>query len=108
MPLILVSAEKTCAFNNNKLFKRFKEKLAVTPGAITCIPALVHEKMEIVTLRTRMFIVVYTSSHRRHQKFQWEGGPRGGSFQGGGVRFSRSFFPGTLKQKLLFLLMILH
>ena len=43
MPLILVSAEKTCAFNNNKLFKRFKEKLAVTPGAITCIPALVHE-----------------------------------------------------------------
>ena len=26
-------------FNNNKLFKKFKEKLAVTPGAITCIPA---------------------------------------------------------------------
>ena len=35
----LVSAENTCTFNNNKLFKKFKEKLAVTPGAITCIPA---------------------------------------------------------------------
>ena len=46
--------------------------------------------------------------HRGHQKFQWEGGPRGGNFQGGGVRFSRSIFPGTLKQELLFLLMILH
>lgn len=43
MPLILVSAEKTCAFNNNKLFKRFKEKLAVTPGAITVhVVAWVH------------------------------------------------------------------
>ena len=58
MPLILVSAEKTCAFNNKKLFKRFKEKLAVTPGAITCIPALVHEKMEIVTLHTRMLFIL--------------------------------------------------
>ena len=28
-----------CTFNNNKLFKKFKEKLAVTPGAITCILA---------------------------------------------------------------------
>ena len=37
---------------------------------------------------------VYTSPHRGHQKFQWEGGPRGGNFQGGGVRFSRSFFQG--------------
>ena len=37
-----VSAENTCTFNNNKLFKKFKQKLAVTPGAITCIPALVH------------------------------------------------------------------
>ena len=34
----LVSAENTCTFNNNKLFKKIKEKLAVTPGAIiTCI-----------------------------------------------------------------------
>ena len=101
MPLILVSAEKTCAFNNNKLFKRFKEKLAVTPGAITCIPALVHEKMEIVTLHTRMFIVVYTSSHRRHQKFQWEGGPRGGNFQGDWVRFSRSFLSRDFETRII-------
>ena len=35
---------------------------------------------------------VYTSPHGGHQKFQWEGGPRGGNFQGGGVWFSRSFF----------------
>ena len=34
----LVSEEHTCTFNN-KLFKKFKAKLAVTPGAITCIPA---------------------------------------------------------------------
>ena len=54
----LVSAENTCTFNNNKLFKKFKEKLAVTPGAITCIPALVHEKMEIVTLHTRMWFIL--------------------------------------------------
>ena len=52
--------------------------------------------------------VVYTSPHGGHQKFQREGGPKGGNFQGGGVRFSRFFFPGTLKQELLFLLMILH
>ena len=35
-----LSAENTCTFNNNKLFKKFKEKLAVTPGAVilyTCI-----------------------------------------------------------------------
>ena len=50
----------------------------------------------------------YTSPHGGRHKFQWEGGPREGSFQGGGVRISRSFFPGTLKQELLFLLMILH
>ena len=51
---------------------------------------------------------VYASPHGGHQKFQWEGGPRGGNFQGGGDRFSRTFFPGTLKLELLFLLMILH
>ena len=54
----LVSAEKTCTFNNNKLFKKFKEKFAVTPGAITCIPAWVHEKMETVTLHTRMWFIL--------------------------------------------------
>ena len=37
-----------------KLFKKFKEKLAVTPGGITCMPAYkVHEKIETVTLHTR-------------------------------------------------------
>ena len=54
----LLSAENTCTFNNNKLFKKFKEKLALTPWAITCIPALVHEKMEIVTLHTRMWLIL--------------------------------------------------
>ena len=54
----LVSAENTCTFNNNKLFKKFKQKLAVTPGDITSIPALVHEKMEIVTLHTRMWFIL--------------------------------------------------
>ena len=34
-----MSAENTCTFNNNKMFEKFKEKLAVTPGAITCVPA---------------------------------------------------------------------
>ena len=29
----LVSAENTCTFNNNKLFKKFKQKLAVIPGS---------------------------------------------------------------------------
>ena len=33
----LVSAENTCTFNNNKL--------AVTLGAITCIPAFIHTRM---------------------------------------------------------------
>ena len=54
----LVSAENTCTCNSNKLFKKFKQKLAVTPGAITCIPALVHEKMAIVTLHTRMRFIL--------------------------------------------------
>ena len=52
--LCLVSAENICTFNNNELFKKFKEKPAVTPGAITCIPAEIHEKIETVTLKTRM------------------------------------------------------
>ena len=92
----LVSAENTCTFNNNKLFKTFKEKLAVTPGAITCIPAL--RFMRKWKLLPSMYQdAVYTSPHGGHQKFQWEGGPRRGNFQEGGVRFSRYFFPGTLK-----------
>ena len=53
-----MSAENTCTFNNNKLFKKFKEKLAVTPVAITCIPVYVHEKMEPVTLHTRMRVIL--------------------------------------------------
>ena len=60
----LVSAENTCTFNNNKLFKKFKEKLAVTPGAIACIPAQVHEKMETVTLHTRMRFIGVGSDSR--------------------------------------------
>ena len=39
----LVSAENTCTFNNNKLFEKFKEKLAVTPGAI--LHAYLHRFM---------------------------------------------------------------
>ena len=102
-----MSTENTFTFNNNKLFKKFKEKLAVTPGAITCIPAYLGS-WENGNCNPPYQDAVYTSPNGGHQKFQWEGGPRGCSFQGGGVRFSRSFFPGTLKQLLLFLLMILH
>ena len=54
----LVSAENTCTFNNNKLFKKFKEKLAVTPGAITVYLHTVHEKMEVVTLLNRMRFIL--------------------------------------------------
>ena len=102
----LVSAENTCTFNNNKLFKKFKEKLAVTPGAITCIPAQVHEKMETVTLHTRMrFILPPTEGIRNSNGkgvqekaiSKWVGSDSQGLF-----------FSGTLKQELLFSLMILH
>ena len=70
----------------------------------TCIK--VHEKMETVTLHIGMrFLLPPTEGIRNSNG---KGGPREDNFQGGGVRFSRSFFPGTLKQELLFLLMILH
>ena len=36
-------AENTCTFNNNKLFKKFKEKLAVTLGTI--LHAYLHRFM---------------------------------------------------------------
>ena len=39
----LVSAENTCTFNNNELFKKFKEKRAATPGAI--LHAYLHRFM---------------------------------------------------------------
>ena len=94
-----MSAENTCTFNNNKLFKKCKEKLAVTPGAITCTPAEVHEKMETVTFHAKD--VVYTSPYRRHQKFQGEGGSREGNFQGGGVRFSRFFFSRDFETRII-------
>ena len=45
--------------------------------------------------------MVYTSPHGGHQKFQGEGSPRKGNFQGVGVRFSRAFFAGTLKQEFI-------
>ena len=38
-----MSAENTCTFNNNKLFKKFKKKLAVTLGAI--LHAYLHRFM---------------------------------------------------------------
>ena len=38
-----MSAENTCTFDNNKLFKKFKEKLAVTPGSI--LHAYLHRFM---------------------------------------------------------------
>ena len=63
--------------------------------------------METVTLHIRMWFIP-PPPHGEHQKFQEDGGPRGGYFQGGGVIFSGLFFPGTLKQELLFLLMILQ
>ena len=56
----LVSAENTCTFNNNKLFKKFKEKLAVTPGAI--LHAYLHRFMRkwklTVILHTRMRFIL--------------------------------------------------
>ena len=39
--------------------------------------------------------------HGLHQKFQWDGGPRGDNFQGGGVRFSRSFFSRDFKTRII-------
>ena len=48
---------------------------------------------------------VFTSPNGRDQKFQGEGGPRGGNFQGVGLD-SQGLFSRTLKQELL--LMILH
>ena len=101
----LVSAEKTCTFNNNKLFKKFKEKFAVTPGAITCIPAWVHEKMETVTLHTRMWFIL---PPQKASEIPVGRGFKRRQFPRGWDQISRTFFPGTLKQELLFLLMILH
>ena len=64
----------------------------MTPGAITCIPALLVSWENWNWHYPSHQDAVFTSPNGRHQKFQGEGGPRGGNFQGGGVRFSRSFF----------------
>ena len=101
-----MTAENTCAFNNNKLFKKFQEKLAVTVQEL--LHVYLHRLMRKRKLLPSTPRCGLYFPHGGHQKFQGEGGPRGGDFQGGGVRFSRAFFPGTLKLELLFLLMIFH
>ncbi|CAH3182541.1 unnamed protein product [Porites lobata] len=47
---------------------------------------------------TCRYDAVYTSPHGGHQKFQWEGGPREGNFQGGWGQILKVFFPGTLNE----------
>ena len=94
-----MTAENTCAFNNNKLFKKFEEKLAVTVQEL--LHVYLHRLMRKQNLLLPRQDVVYTSPHGGHQKFQGEGSLREGNFQGGGVRFSRAFFPGTLKQEFI-------
>ena len=101
-----MTAENTCAFNNNKLLKKFQEKLAVTVQEL--LHVYLHRLMRKRKLLPSTPRCGLYFPHGGHQKFQGEGGPRGGNFQGGGVRFSRAFFPGTLKLELLFLLMIFH
>ena len=88
-----MSAENTCTFNKNTLFKKFKEKLAVTPGAI--LHAYLHRFMrKWKLLSSTPGCGLLTSSHGGHQKCQWEGGPRGGNFQGGGTDSQGLFFQG--------------
>ena len=102
----LVSAENTCTFNNNKLFKKFKEKI------MQWLQQLLHVYLHRFMRKWKLLpskpgCGLYFPP-RRASEVPMERVPRGGNFQGGGVRFSRSFFLGTLKQELLFLLMILH
>ena len=60
MPFIFSVSKNTCTFNNNKLFKKFREKLAVTPGAI--LHAYLHRFMRkwklTVILHTRMRFIL--------------------------------------------------
>ena len=61
----LLSAENTCKFNNNKLFKKFKEKLpdSMSYYMYTCIGS-----WENGNCYPPYQDVAYTSSHRSHQK----------------------------------------
>ena len=77
----------------------------MTPGAITCIPALLVSWENWNWHYPPHQDAVFTSPNGRHQKFQGEGGPRGGNFQGVGLD-SQGLFSRTLKQELS--LMILH
>ena len=95
----LVSAENTCTFNNDELFKKFKEKTCSDSRShymYTCIGS-----WENGNCYPPYQDVVYTSPHRGHQKFQREGAPKGGNFQGGGVRFSRFFFSRDFETRII-------
>ena len=94
---------KTFTFNNKKLFKKFKEKLAVTPGAITCIPAQVHEKMETVTLHARMWFMLPPTEDIR--KSNGKGVQEEAISMGVG---SDSQGPGTLKQPFIYFILVTH
>ena len=103
----LVSAENTCTFNNNKLFKKFKQKLAVIPGS-ELLHVYLHWFMRKWKLLPSILGCGLYFLPQKVSEIPVGRGSKRRQFPRGGVRFSRSFFPGTLKQKLLFLLMILH
>ena len=56
----------------------------MTPGAVLHV--------YISAPHGRVHFILPPPPHRGHQKFQGEGGPRGGNFHGGGVTFFDVFF----------------
>ena len=82
------------------LFKRFEEKLAVTPGAFTCIHTYVGS-WEDENCYPLWQGAVYTSPNGGHQKFQGEGVPRGGNFHGDGVTFLDVFYSRDFETRII-------
>ena len=99
IPLCLVSAEN----NNNKHYclKSLRKNLLWLQELLhvhTCIGS-----WENGNCYPPQQDVVYTctSPHGWHQKFQGEGGPRGGNFQGAGATFLEVFFSGDFETRII-------
>ena len=95
----LVSAENTCTFNNNKLFEKFKEKLAVTLGTI--LHAYLHRFMRKWKLLPSIPGCGLYFPPRRAPEIPMERGSKRRQFPRGWGQILKVFFPRDFETRII-------